>query len=318
MANADTKLAAELETDADRYPDERPEILLEAADAWQRAGRSDRARAILDELVEGGGEYGCDARIQLADLHLQAGDTMMAYAELNTAAKDHALGERQCELAAELLAAHGDLDQAARWYDRAAARLTDEQLDALRRGDKWPTIGTTIMLRNRQQVRQRLGRSPDLLDTLVPELTDPEKPTTAEDVLDLMDSGFIPRQTRMLTFRRDQRRLAQQQWPGVYDQPDDEYYAAAEHRWREVRDGGVPSITVVAADVDDLIAFARLHGGSPTDPAIKRRYCETAPDRVTIDWPPERNAACWCGSGRKYKKCCGRPWMNGKSPSSPR
>ncbi|MEV6140612.1 SEC-C metal-binding domain-containing protein [Nocardia sp. NPDC051990] len=24
-----------------------------------------------------------------------------------------------------------------------------------------------------------------------------------------------------------------------------------------------------------------------------------------MDWPPPRNAPCWCGSGRKYKKCCG-------------
>ncbi|MEU3308968.1 SEC-C metal-binding domain-containing protein, partial [Nocardiopsis sp. NPDC006832] len=24
-------------------------------------------------------------------------------------------------------------------------------------------------------------------------------------------------------------------------------------------------------------------------------------------WPPERNRPCWCGSGRKYKKCCGSP-----------
>ena len=24
-----------------------------------------------------------------------------------------------------------------------------------------------------------------------------------------------------------------------------------------------------------------------------------------VDWPPGRNDACWCGSGRKYKKCCG-------------
>ncbi|PRY15787.1 SEC-C metal-binding domain-containing protein [Pseudosporangium ferrugineum] len=307
MAHADTKLAEELEADADTYAEERSEILLEAADAWQRAGHSDRARAILDDLIQSGGEYGCDARIQLADLHLQAGDTEMAYADLNAAAKDPALGERQCELAAELLAAHGDLDHAARWYDRAAARLTSEQLDALRRRDQWLTIGTTIMLRNRQHVRQQLGHSPDLLDTLVPELTDPEQPTTAEDVLDLMDSGYTPRQTRMLTFQRDQRRLAQQQWPGVYEQPEDEYYDAAEHRWREVRDGGVPSITVVAAQVDDLIEFARQHGGSPTDANTKRRYCETAPDHLTISWPPERNATCWCGSARKYKKCCGRP-----------
>ncbi len=28
------------------------------------------------------------------------------------------------------------------------------------------------------------------------------------------------------------------------------------------------------------------------------------PSRV-IAWPPGRNEPCWCGSGRKYKKCCG-------------
>ncbi len=22
-------------------------------------------------------------------------------------------------------------------------------------------------------------------------------------------------------------------------------------------------------------------------------------------WPPQCNEACWCGSGRKYKLCCG-------------
>lgn len=307
MVHADAKLAEELQASADAYPDERAEILLEAADAWQRAGRPDRARAILEELIQIGGEYGCDARIQLADLHLQAGHTELAHAQLNLAAKDPALGERQSELAAELLAAHNDLDRAARWYDRAAARLPGKQIDALRRGDERLTIGTTIMLRNRQHVRQQLGRHPDMLDTLVPELPNPAGPTTSEDILDLVDSGIIPRQIRMLTFQRDQRRLAQQQWPGEYDQPENEYYAAAEHRWRELRDGGASSITVVAAQVNDLIAFAQLQDESPTDTAIKRRYCETAPDSVTIAWPPERNSACWCGSERKYKKCCGQP-----------
>ncbi len=25
----------------------------------------------------------------------------------------------------------------------------------------------------------------------------------------------------------------------------------------------------------------------------------------TVAWPPRRNDPCWCGSGRKYKRCCG-------------
>ena len=70
MAQTDTQRAEQLEADAVVYPDERDELLLEAAEAWQRAGQPERARALLAELIERGGEYGCDARVQLADLHM--------------------------------------------------------------------------------------------------------------------------------------------------------------------------------------------------------------------------------------------------------
>ncbi len=30
------------------------------------------------------------------------------------------------------------------------------------------------------------------------------------------------------------------------------------------------------------------------------------PTQVGIAWPPPRNGPCWCGSGAKHKKCCGR------------
>jgi len=307
VVHVDTEQAEELEADALAHPDEREEILLEAADAWHRAGRTDRAHAILADLVAQGGEYGCHARVQLADQHLQAGEAALADVELAALAKDPALGEGHCELVAELLAAHGDLDQAARWYDRAAVRLTDDQLDALRRRDGWLAIAATIMLRNRQHVRQQLGLSPDTLDDLITDSPESGGPTTSEDLLNLLDAGITAGRTRMLTFQRDQRRLAQQHWPDEYTQPEEEYYTAAEHRWREVRDGGVAAITVVPANVDDLITFAERHGGSATDADIKRRYCQSIPDSETVTWPPDRNASCWCGTGRKYKKCCGRP-----------
>ncbi|GAA3199838.1 SEC-C domain-containing protein [Actinocorallia longicatena] len=32
-----------------------------------------------------------------------------------------------------------------------------------------------------------------------------------------------------------------------------------------------------------------------------------SPEGHHVPWPPERNGTCWCGSGTKYKKCCGRP-----------
>ncbi|MGO9505871.1 MAG: SEC-C metal-binding domain-containing protein, partial [Mycobacterium sp.] len=31
-------------------------------------------------------------------------------------------------------------------------------------------------------------------------------------------------------------------------------------------------------------------------------------------WPPGRNQPCWCGSGRKYKKCCAAPSLVDAEP----
>jgi hypothetical protein len=37
-------------------------------------------------------------------------------------------------------------------------------------------------------------------------------------------------------------------------------------------------------------------------------YAKASSNAMNIQtWPPARNAACWCGSGRKYKQCC-RPY----------
>jgi len=46
--------------------------------------------------------------------------------------------------------------------------------------------------------------------------------------------------------------------------------------------------SVTKPSVDDLLAYPDL------------RTVTTA----MVPWPPARTAACWCGSGRKYKKCC--------------
>lgn len=317
MTQLEVKIAQALEADADAYPDERGEILVEAAEAWRRAGDNDRAMEILAELLHDGGEDGCEARVALVDLYFETGDDDGAYAELVLLAKDPALSDAHCVFAAELLAERGDLHQALRWYDRAAARLTDEELTALRGGAGRISLATAMMLGGRREVREQLDLIPDVLDGLVPDLPSsapsvapsrPGAPVTSEDALGMIDAGVtMPGRMRMLTFQRAERAEARRRWPDQYEQPDEEYYAAAEDNWRRLRDSGVPTLVVVAAKVAELVLFASRTGGSPTDPDVKRRYCQSVPDRDTIAWPPARNAPCWCGSAAKYKKCCGRP-----------
>jgi hypothetical protein len=85
------ELARSLEADAVRYPGERAEILLEAADAWRKACEYDRAASLLTELIEAGGEDGCHARFQLAEVHFERGTDELASVELAALARDPAL-----------------------------------------------------------------------------------------------------------------------------------------------------------------------------------------------------------------------------------
>ncbi|MEQ4300535.1 SEC-C metal-binding domain-containing protein [Plantactinospora sp. B6F1] len=298
--------AAALEAEAEQYPDERGEILLEAADAWRRAGRLDRAADLLSRLIIDGGEDGCLAMVQLAEVRFEQGDIDEARIVLDRLAHDAATSDGHCTLVAELLAERGDLHGALRWYDRAVARLSAEELRALNGSDGWMQM-SSVMLRNRRDVRRRLGLVPDVTDELVP-ATPPQRQriVDVDGVREAVESGRVPGQVRMVIFQRQERAEARRRWPQEHDTTDDEHYQAAERRWRELADDGVPTIRVVPATVTDLCEFADRVGGSPLDPALKARYSETLPEERTIAWPPPRNSPCWCGSTAKYKKCCGR------------
>jgi tetratricopeptide (TPR) repeat protein len=50
-------------------------------------------------------------------------------------------------------------------------------------------------------------------------------------------------------------------------------------------------------------SFAALERhGDPAKAETRSAYAKVVAGGVS--WPPERNGACWCGSGGKYKKCC--------------
>jgi hypothetical protein len=207
-------------------------------------------------------------------------------------------------MAADLLAERGDLPGALKWYDRAVARLTPETLDELRDSDSW-LQPSSIMLRNRRDVRRRLGLTPDVMDKLTPDV--PLGPLTDfEDIRDRAATSGPPREVRMLVFRRDERAEARRRWSDAFAEPDEEYYPAAERRWRELSGIGVPSIRVVPMNVVDLCEFADRAGLSPTEEEARASYAQTIPQERVIVWPPARNSPCWCGSGIKYKKCCGQ------------
>lgn len=71
-----------------------------------------------------------------------------------------------------------------------------------------------------------------------------------------------------------------------------------------MRAHGVHVRAVAPIVVDEFIGWCEERGEDPEE--ARAQY---GADRYRlgggIDWPPGRNESCWCGSARKYKKCCG-------------
>ncbi len=168
MAQTLAHQAEALEARALTDPHLHDDYLLQAAAVWARTGHGQhiRSQQICTTLIEQGSKLTRAARLQLLELHLEHDERDLARAQLAALAEEPSLTTLDCAGAAELLDTHHDLPAAADWYDHAAARLTDEQLDAVR-NDTAPGAETATMLSDRQDVRQRLGKAPDDLDRLV-------------------------------------------------------------------------------------------------------------------------------------------------------
>ena len=92
------------------------------------------------------------------------------------------------------------------------------------------------------------------------------------------------------------------------------YCQRMERRLRELRETGAARLLIAPLRAAELKQWVADHEPDEDDPAqLRARYAADMgrdPSRA-IAWPPARNEPCWCGSGRKYKKCCGAPGSGG-------
>jgi tetratricopeptide (TPR) repeat protein len=139
------------------------------------------------------------------------------------------------------------------------------------------------------------------------------------EALARLDAGFGPEPSTRLPgpvalaigwFPAGQWPEAFQRWPDLLDDlPADhlDYSHATEARIKRIsRHAPGHRLHVTAMTVDGLAAYAEESGNDPGSGEARSAYAATllaAGDAVV--WPPGRNEPCWCGSERKYKKCCG-------------
>jgi hypothetical protein len=342
--------AEEYERLAEQYPEDREELLREAADAWRSAGEHDRSLALYERLLdpESGGCQEADVidawRI---DTLWEAGREEEARAAAAAFRARHPRDAAAWSLVAEVFESVNETTTAAEWYTAgvthvlgAGAPVTADLVD-----QSHHSFGLEELLIGRHRVRRLLGEPHDDWDDVadelherraspvlgrvrpLDELHDPLRlkrlAEAAPDALRAEIDGLAaeldeaedvpagPLKTCVLFWPPDEFASLLQRRPSVADAYGDdhsEHLRQVERTLRELSDQGAARLAVGRATVSGLEAHVEERGGSLDTPSARSGYAaELARSGEATDWPPPRNGPCWCGSARKYKKCCGNP-----------
>jgi tetratricopeptide (TPR) repeat protein len=360
--------AEDYERLAEQYPEEREELLMEAADAWRDAGESERALAVYERLLglglglgqgqgEGGGEGGSErydlvdafrisvlwdlqrreearagaaafrarhprdagAWMFVAECFEEADETATA-AEWYTAGITHVLGAGT-PVTADTVEEHPDgFDLESLVIGRHRVRRLlgvphddwDEAADELHERRASPLRGRMRSLDEMHdpiRLRRLKEEGPEALEAEIRELAEVMEPEEEERT-----ARTGPLRACVLFWPAEEFALLLQRRPKAVEAYGDDHAAhlrQVERSLRELSDEGAPHLAVGRATVAGLQAHAEAEGGSPDTAATRSAYAaELARRGQATTWPPPRNGPCWCGSGRKYKKCCGSPAMN--------
>ena len=171
-----------------------------------------------------------------------------------------------------------------------ALRAYDEALELAKTGGD--SVLTRSLRAERRERREEQGLEPDEDDRLA------DSPGLGFPDVDAYAVAWFP---------RDQIEAALGRWPSLAEDLDDPdaYCKIIETRLREVRSATGRAPSVAPIEVDALVEFAAEHGLDPDTGAARSRFAAALGSRdETVPWPPGRNEPCWCGSGRKYKRCC--------------
>ena len=273
-----------------------------AGEAWELEGDLARARAMYEEAVADGGPALLDPRAELFDVLLGLGDADRAEEVLSDLAADLRSGRGADIFPAtvgEALESHGRLEEALRWFDAGLA--WSERASA---GD-----ADLVCLNGHFRVRRALGLPQDGYD----ELSERRRREYLEDLGDddsLLAStgGSAKILMTVLYWPAEEFTRLVERHPALADDYGAEH---EEHRFlveKHLRGltVGTSAVAVSVGGLDDFEAFAAARGDHAAHASTRAAYAAHC-GRLgqTVPWPPGRNEPCWCGSGRKYKRCCG-------------
>jgi hypothetical protein len=274
---------------------DRCDVLLDAAQDHVRKQRPSRAIAIWQQLISEGGEHGDSAHVEYADYLFGLLKDDEARTELAAVMAEGRIFSTPWLNAAEMLEERGDLAEALVWYTMATDYLTAEDVQGLK-GPLW----AKRLVAGRRRVKWTMGLPLDDTD-LLGQMGDVEAQDKEIALLTFL-VGPAVLDGRMQFLPRGEFGVDRRERSGrISPELEDAYY---QDRERQLRGHEGQRPIVVPLTFESWVAFMNATWGARSHEEqryIASRYREGE----GIEWPPQRNQPCWCGSGTKYKRCCG-------------
>lgn len=294
-----------------------PECYADLARSCDHRGRHDDAIAAMERAIEHGWSGRPDGRSDIAEFHLRAGRTDRAaeiWAQLKAKDPDDvwlykAAGLSYSEVGNHELAVAwlGEgIELAIHTHDPEGilAQLSDVRRSSLaalgREHDELEQRVDPFLEQWRADERNRNRRF-----SLFSALEDAMPPTDAP-LPRGHRGGEVP--LALSWFPSGEYERAIDRWPDLAEEwagvPHPDYCARLDGHAKWMRAHGVHVRAVAPIRVDDYTAWCAQHDEDPGE-ARAHYAAHRLADGEAVPWPPGRNEPCWCGSQRKYKKCCG-------------
>jgi tetratricopeptide (TPR) repeat protein len=290
------------------------ELLGELADEYEAAGRIDEALSAMQAAIDAGWSGHPEGRCRLAGILIHAGRLSEAEQLFAAVGADRPDDLWLHHTAAVEYATLGDHQTSLRWS-------TDGLRLALRVGDPYDLAESLLELR--AQSLDELGRASDDLQDRAenyvhsslraphallgpgaePDMMTPGYHTPGRGLSSLRWSWFPA--TDYARALRLWPELTADGGPAARGCDHATYCRRLQSRLRDAAGALMTGLAIAPIRIDGYLAWCQSVGEDPAN--ARARYAAALPADQVIAWPPGRNDACWCGSTRKYKRCCGQP-----------
>ena len=291
-----------------------PECYADLAREYDRQGRHDDAIALLERAIELGWGGKPHPRSDIAEFHLRAGrheEAAAIWADLKASDPEDVWLYNAAGLS------YNEVGQ----HELAVAWLGEGIELAMRTDDPEGIINQLSDVRRHSL--QALGRELDdieeRVDPFMAEWSSEER-ARKRRLARLIEAGnfTLPAPDRdpereelvvsLAWFPSGEYEEAIRRWSSLAEDWADvahsDYCVRIDGNIKWMRSQGMPIRAVAPIVVEDFVAWCAERDEDPEEARASYAVHLTREGEV-IAWPPGRNEPCWCGSGRKYKKCCG-------------